>query len=212
MKRFNRIAVGMADSRGRSHVWRALVPVIALFFAQLAFSADAPARGDEIPPLRPPVGEVKPGTWERYGTHIILGAGIALMLAAGAATRLLRPKPASPIAPEVLVRTRLMPLTGRPQDAAGLSLVSRALRGYLAAVFKLPPGELTTTEFAQSLNTCAAAGRELAGAASEFLQRCDREKFAPQQAAPSWDAAAEALRLVDMAEAKRKAEAPPPQT
>ena len=85
-----------------------------------------------------------------------------------------------------------------------LGQISQTLRRYLIATFWLNPGETTTAEFCGTLATNAQVGSELSGAVSEFLRSCDERKFSPGSAAPPLDAARRALKLVELAEARRQ--------
>jgi hypothetical protein len=253
MKLWHEVAASVNPLKIRGTLWSAtmhgkcsaivLLLMIALFTARLALAADSQTEADEIPPLRPPIKEVQPGTWERYGTWIILGAAMALGAIAGTARWALRPRAFTPVAPEIQVRRRLEPLKGN-RDAEMLPLISRGLRTYLVEVFRLPPEELTTAEFIEALNARAEVGSQLnqlhsgrdpfhrvpvnpppnddgapaervltmgpevIAATSDFLRRCDRVKFAPAADQGLWDPAAEALRIVDMAEARLPKPAP----
>jgi hypothetical protein len=180
---------------------------IAMLFAAAsatpgALGADPAERADEIPPLRPPITEVPPGVWEQYGAWIVLGAILTACILAALLYWLLRPRPEQPVPPGVRVRKSLQPLAGKP-DPAHLSAVSRALRIYLTEVYNLPREELTTSEFLAALHGSPGPAPGISEAASDFLRQCDRRKFAPRANENSWDAAAEALRVVDLAEAER---------
>jgi hypothetical protein len=181
--------------------------VITLFTAVCGWGADSV---DAIPPLRPPIAEVPPGTWERFGAWIIMGAGLAMVAFAGGARWALRPRVVAPVPPEVQARKTLEPLRGKP-DPGTLGVVTRALRTYLAAVFGLPREELTTSEFIRAMSANPEVGPDLAGATASFLRRCDLGKFAPPAGDSPWDSAAEALNIVDLAEARRRECAPAPE-
>jgi hypothetical protein len=84
-----------------------------------------------------------------------------------------------------------------------LSQISQTLRHYIAGAFSLPPGELTTSEFCQSLSGNGSVGPALSSALGQFLRRCDEQKFSPA-IKPPLGAAAQALTLVDLAEARRE--------
>jgi hypothetical protein len=161
------------------------------------------ARPDEIPPLRPPHAEIPPTFWEQYSLWVIL-LGVLLLAALGVAVwLLLRPKPPEVVPPEVQARQALEPLRPQPEDGALLSRISQVLRHYVATAFDLPPGELTTTEFCRAMADHSSMGAELSAALGEFLRQCDQRKFSPPPPAPPLSAAAQALKLVELAEARR---------
>src|SRR5262245_40846928 len=78
---------------------------------------------EEIPPLRPPRGEIPPGFWEQHSGEavaailiVLIGIGIALWL-------LLRARPQASIPPAVQARQMLNPLLGQPESGLVLSRV-----------------------------------------------------------------------------------------
>ncbi len=160
---------------------------------------------EAIPPLRPPRPEIPPTFWEQYGLWVVLGAILLLALVSAAAWFLTRPKPPVIVPPELQARQALEPLRQQAEEGAVLSRVSQVLRHYLAAAFSLPPGELTTTEFCHVLSDQAQAGPELSASVAEFLRQCDQRKFSPTPPAPPLGAVAQALQLIDHAEARRAA-------
>ena len=164
---------------------------------------NSPPAPDEIPPLRPPHAELPPAFWEQHGWSGSLGGVALLALAGGALWRRLRPKPAAIVPPEVQARQALEPLQHEAETGARLSRISQVVRRYVAAVFELPPEELTTTEFCAALSTNAQAGSELSTALSRFLRECDERKFAPSAPPGGINAAARALELVARAETRR---------
>jgi len=158
---------------------------------------------NEVPRLRPVRGEIPPTFWEQYGGWVVAGAVVFLVGGGTLAWYLGRPAPSTPIPPEVAARQALEALRARAEDGRVLSQVSQVLRRYLAAVFRLPPAELTTTEFCRELAGSQPVGPELAGAVSSFLRRCDERKFAPSAPGAALDAATSALGLVGQAEERR---------
>jgi hypothetical protein len=118
---------------------------------------------------------------------------------------LVRPRPPVPIPPAVQARKELEPLKQKPEEGILLSQISQILRHYLAAVFPLPRGELTTTDLSRSIIQDQKIGPELGGEVIEFLRACDLRKFAPCPPPAPLDAVSRALSLIDRAE-KRLAE------
>ena len=172
--------------------------------AQSSFAAatNAPSP-DEIPALRPPHAEMPPAFWEQHGLWVILVGVLLLALVGAAAWFVLRPKPLAVVPPEIQARQALEPLRPQPEDGPLLSRVSQVLRHYVTAAFDLPPGELTTAEFCRAMTGHAPIGTELAAALGEFLRQCDQRKFAPPVPAPPLDAVAQALKLIELGEARR---------
>jgi hypothetical protein len=175
----------------------AALAFVGLFLADCANGADEP-----IPQLRPPRGEIPPTFWEQYGVWVWAGGALLAVLAGIVTWYLRRPKPAVIVPPDVAARLALEPLRTKAEDGALLSRVSQVLRRYFAAAFAMEPGELTTTEFCAAIAGNAQIGRELAAGLSDFLRRCDERKFAPNASGPPLEAAAKALRFIDLAEAR----------
>jgi hypothetical protein len=131
-------------------------------------------------------------------------AGVCIVGILGCTIGLLtRPKPVVPAPPEVVARHELEPLRQQPETGAVLSRVSQVLRRYLASAFSLPPGEMTTTEFCREISAQERVGAKLASDVSEFLKRCDVEKFAPPGAVAPIGAVARATDLIGLAEGRR---------
>jgi hypothetical protein len=168
----------------------------------LAAATNAPGP-DDIPPLRPPHAEMPPTFWEQHGFWVILVGVLLLALVGAAAWFLLRPKPPAGVPPEIQARQALEPLRPQPEDGPLLSRVSQVLRHYVGAAFNLPPGELTTAEFCRALAAHSPIGAELSAALGEFLRQCDQRKFSPPAPAPPLSAVAQALKLIELAEARR---------
>ena len=169
----------------------------------LSLSAASPTAPDDIPALRPPHAEIPPTFWEQYGLWVIVLGVLLLALVCAAAWFLTRPKPPVIVPPEVQARRVLEPLRRQPDDGALLSRVSQVLRHYVAAAFELPPGELTTAEFCRAIAGYAPIGPELSAALSGFLRLCDQDKFSPPAPVPPFGAVAQALKLIDQAQARR---------
>lgn len=154
--------------------------------------------------LTPPLPEIPPTAWERYGWIVWLVLPFVVMFTGIIAALLLRPgKPPVLVSPAAQARTTFAALEARPEDGAMLSQISRTLRRYLVAAFWLNPDETTTAEFCKTLNTNAQVGAELSSAVTQFLRACDERKFSPGQTIPPLDAVRRATRLVEMAEARR---------
>ena len=114
------------------------------------------------------------------------------------------------VPPEVRLARRWSHCASKPEDGALLSRVSQILRHYVAAAFDLPPGELTTTEFCRAIAGAQPdRPRRSQTALSEFLRQCDQRKFSPPAPAPPLSAVAQALKLIDQAQARLAAEAAP---
>jgi len=182
---------------------RKIVPaMMTVFICGTSLFAAPSGASDEIPALRPPRGEIPPTFGERYGGWLVV-ATVLLAAAAFVTIRwLLRQKPTVVLPPEIVARTELAALRGQPETGAVLSRVSQAVRHYFAAAFRLAPGELTTTEFCRELAGQNQITPELSARVGDFLRQCDERKFAPV-APPAGNAAAEALNLVELAEARR---------
>ena len=166
-----------------------------------AFAADSAS--EELPPLRPPRGEIPPGFWELYTWHVVAGGLVFLALIALALWWFTRPKPAAVIPPRVQAENALRPLAAEPETGVVLSRVSQALRGYFVHVFALPAGELTTGEFARALETKPLPFPDLADSAVRLLRACDERKFGPLLATEPLRAASQALNLIEQTEDRR---------
>ena len=180
------------------------VSASALCILGLALSlpaADLPLP-DQIPPLRPPHGELPPTFWEQHTWLIVICGVVLLALVCAAAWLLTRRKPPVAVPPEVQARQALEPLRQTPEDGALLSRVSQILHHYLAAAFDLPPEELTTAELCRAIESHARIGPELSAAISQFLRLCDQDKFSPPSPTPPLRAVNQALKLVEQAQAR----------
>jgi hypothetical protein len=150
-----------------------------------------------------------PTFWDQYSLWVILCGVLLLALVCAVAWILTRPKPPMVVPPEVQARQALEPLRQQPEEGVLLSRVSQILRHYVAAAFGLPPGELTTAEFCRAIDGHAQIGPELSAALSEFLRQCDQRKFSPSAPVPPLGAVAQALKLIDQAQARCLAQARP---
>jgi len=176
---------------------------ICVLSAPLLLLAATNSGPDEIPPLRPPRGELPPGFWEQNGTWVVLSSLFLLLLASVAVWFARRTKPQAQVPPEILARRELEPLRAQTENGVLLSRVSQILRHYLTGGFDLGCGELTTSEFCSLIEQNEAVGPQLAGSVSEFLRRSDRHKFAPASGTEPLDAVSEALKLIEAAETRR---------
>lgn len=158
---------------------------------------------DDALTLRPPHAELPPTVWEQYGTSLVIGSILLLVVVGVALWLLLRPKPSVPVPIEILSRKELEALHQRTEDGQVLSQVSRVLRRYVAGAFALPPDELTTAEFCQVIARHENIGPDLAERVGDFLRNSDELKFAPSGSPTPIGAAARALELVKLGEARR---------
>jgi len=182
---------------------RFLTAALGLLAAQSVLAAATNSLApDKLPPLRPPHAEIPPTFWDRYGLWVSLFGVLLLALVGAAVWFLTRPKPPVIVPPEVQARQALEPLRQQPADGALLSRVSQILRHYIAAAFSLPPGELTTAEFCRAIAGHAQISLELAAALTDFLRLCDQDKFSPPAPVPPLNAVAQALKLIDQAQAR----------
>jgi len=157
----------------------------------------------ELPKLAPPLPELPPSFWEQYGSVVLVVVIAAVAIAIIVACLVLRPKPVAVVPPEVEARRSLEEIRSRPEDGAVLSRVSQILRRYFIAVFALPPGEYTTTEFCRVIAADEKIGPSLRAAVSDFMRACDEEKFSASEQPPLLSATDHALRLINLAEAQR---------
>jgi hypothetical protein len=153
--------------------------------------------------LAPAYGEIPPTFWEQHGTTIIVASLMFVVLVALLIWKLLQPKPPVVIPPEVRARQALAKLQGQPEDGKLLSEVSQILRHYVAAVFDLPGGELTTTEFLTALARHEKIPIDLSETVCGFLRECDVRKFSPANAVAPLNAVARALKFISLAEQRR---------
>ena len=167
-------------------------------------------RPEDAPSLRPPKGEIPPGWWEEYGTVTLAAGGLALPLLGVVIWLLARPKPGPPLNHAALARQALDPFRRVPEDAAALARASAVVRHYFVRAFSLPAEACTTAEFCAALAAHARVGAGLAGAASDFLRRCDERKFAPGVPATPLGAVEQAFALIEAGERQRNSPAPTP--
>ena len=179
--------------------------VLAIAFAFLTlpgFAATNSSAGDELTKLRPPREEIPPTFWDKYEVWVILGSILVVALVGVIVWLASRPKPPVIIPAEIRAKQALDLLLTRPEDGLVLSQVSQILRRYVAEAFALPPGELTTGEFCRVASGHEGLGPELANAVCQFLRRCDERKFTAAPPSAPMAAVANALKLVDAAQAR----------
>jgi hypothetical protein len=181
--------------------------------SSLRAATDVPA-AEEIPPLIPPRAEIPPTVWEQYGQWIVIAGIVALVVVTVLIVVIIRlvTRPKPPVPPATQAREALASLRDQPENGLLLSRVSQVIRHYVIAAFGLPPGELTTAEFSQLVQSHEPLDATLSGALTEFLRRCDEHKFAPSPPSQSVGAVSRALQLVDMAESRRAQLAAEPKT
>jgi hypothetical protein len=180
--------------------------LIAALSLPLLAATNAPGP-DEIPPLSPPRTELPPTYWDQHAWQVLLLGAVTVVLMAGLGWLLLRPRKVVAPSPATVARRALAPLMQREEDGTVLSQVSQVLRAYVIAAFRLPPGEKTTTDFCHAISGNDLLGQELTKRLGDFLRECDLRKFSPGESAPplaaaSSKAAARALELIEMAEAR----------
>jgi hypothetical protein len=173
---------------------------LALIFLAVAAAAQS---SNDAPQLTPPYAELPPTFWEQYGSLIVVGGMLGLLVLALIVWLALRPKPVLPVLVEIQTRRALESLSGRTEDGALLSDVSQILRRYFVAAFAMPAGEVTTTEFCRLAGGNETIGAELSSALVKFLETCDVKKFAPTPPAASLNAVTQARELFEQAEARR---------
>jgi hypothetical protein len=157
---------------------------------------------EDAPPLLDPLPEIPPTFWEQHGILVVTVSLVFIALLGILLWWLLQPKPPVPVPIAVRTRQELEALAREPMNAQTLSKLSRCLRRYFAAVFGLPAGELTTTEFNRAFAAQTTVGGELVAAVGEFLQRADERKFAPGASGDS-NAMQQALELFERGERRR---------
>jgi hypothetical protein len=176
---------------------------ILLHSSFLLLAATNPSAADIIPPLRPPRGEIPPTLWEQNRLRVIIAGALLLGLVGVVVWWRRRPRPAVIVPPDAQARRALEPLREQAEDGAALSRISQILRRYVGVAFGLPPGEMTTADFCRAIAGHERLGAELSATLGEFLRSCDERKFAPPAPRPALGAAAHALELIELAEARR---------
>jgi hypothetical protein len=173
-------ALKRAEARAPRNWCRQILLTSFLF----AFRAQGQEDTNEIPQIRPLHAELMPTYWEQHG-GLIIALSVVVVLAVSLLIWLAtRPRPAVVIPPEILAREALRTLPANLKEGAKLSRVSQILREYLREAFKMPKGELTTTEFCLVLSDHPGVGPKLAGDLTEFLRDSDRRKFSLEAGTP----------------------------
>jgi hypothetical protein len=170
----------------------------------LSFSATNSELADEIPPLRPPRGELPPGFWEQNGTWISVVAVLLLAVASVAVWIFRRPRVPAPLPPDIEAREALGRFAGKAETGEIISKVSAIVKRYFSLAFDLPRDELTTSEFVRASAQSGKVGAELASRIESFLRDCDQRKFTtPGHAQPPWILIS-ATRLIELGEQRRE--------
>ena len=182
-------------------IW-SLTVLCLLLSCGAALSQTNPVSAEQIPPLRPPRGEIPPSFWEQHTPDIVLASLIVVIVLGASVWFLVRPKPPILVSPEAQARQELEALRAQPETGILLSKVSQILRHYFTAAFGLPTGESTTAEFCKLIAADKRIGEDLKSAMCDFLRQCDERKFAPQPPAPPINAVTEALKLIDSTQAR----------
>jgi hypothetical protein len=159
---------------------------------------------DEIPPLKPPRGEIPAGFWEQNRLLVTAAAVATLCVAALTIRFLARKKQSEPIPPEIEARTALEAFHGKTENGHTISEISRVVRRYFVAAFDLPQQELTTAEFARVTLASESIGADLAERVGKFLRDCDQRKFALESAPQPPSVLAAATSLIDLGEERRE--------
>ena len=117
---------------------------------------------------------------------------------------MLRPESPRILPPETVARQALAKLQSKPEDGNILSEASQILRRYVIAAFELPAAEMTTAEFCTALAASKKISVELAQDISNLLRECDDRKFSTQLSTAPLNAAAQAIKLITLAEKYRE--------
>jgi hypothetical protein len=184
---------------------RHLAIFASFLLSQAVAFALTDTNADSIPPLRSPHGEIGPGLWEQQRSTVVIGGAVLAVCLVVATWWIRRPRETTVIPPDIQARDALKPLLAEREDGALLSRVSQILRKYFSASFELTPGEVTTTEFCRMIIENEKIGPDLARPISDFLRLCDARKFAPSAPGDPLQAVTQALKLIELAETRRKA-------
>ena len=170
----------------------------------------APLRiGEEAPPpeFLPPPPPLIAG-WLPWVVGLVAAAVLA---AAGCWIRLRRRRPGKPPPPDQWALKELDRLDGSAADPTAYhTTLSDVVRRYLADRFGLPAPRQTTAEFLETVRRSGRLPAEQQALLRDFLERCDRAKFAPVGASAEEcrEAAGLARALVEQTSAAKPA-APP---
>jgi hypothetical protein len=154
----------------------------------------------EIPPLRPPFGEIPPGFWEQHAIWIVVTAVVLAGLVAAVIFWAKHRPGLTALPPFEEAKRSLDELSKVPEDGPVLTQVSRVVKHYFTETFHLPVGELTTAEFSRQLHQTASLDPGLRGATEAFLQECDVRKFSASPPSAGGAAVPKALTLLKQAE------------
>ncbi len=164
----------------RKHgIW--IYPIsLAILCTDFGLAATNSELSDEIPPLKPPRGEIPPGFWEQNAIWIIAATVLALCVVALAIWFFARKNEPEALPPEVEARAALKSFGGKTETGQVVSEVSRIVRRYFTAAFGLP---------------------ERIG---KFLRECDQTKFAIENKVPPPYALEMATKLIKLGEDRRE--------
>ena len=179
----------------------AYLVLVVLAFPQALFGFTN-SRPNEIPPLRPPHGEIPPTFLEQHGSLVIVSAVVVLALLCASVFFLRRARPQATVPPEVQARATLESIRDKTETGAVLSTISRSLRRYITAAFNLPPEELTTTEFCKLIAGNTSIGPALASEITDLLRRGDERKFSISAGSHPLGAVSQAFRIIEICEAR----------
>src|SRR5437016_7715204 len=188
----------------RKHgIW--IYPIsLAILCTDFGLAATNSELSDEIPPLKPPRGEIPPGFWEQNAIWIITATVLALCVVALAIWFFARKNKPEALPPEVEARAALKSFAGKTETGQVVSEVSRIVRRYFAAAFGLPRQEFTTAEFTRTAVACEPIGPDLAERIGKFLRECDQTKFAIENKVPPPYALEMATKLIKLGEDRRE--------
>lgn len=178
--------------------WMFLLPALAV----LPLSAQTAS--NPLPALLPAYPALPPTFWERHGTTMLISSLAFATLAIAGIWKILQPKAAVVLPPEVLAREALARRQQQPENGELLSEVSQILRRYLITALELPAGEMTTTEICTALARHEKIALELGDAISRFLRECDGRKFSPAGSDVPLNAVNRALELISLVERGRQ--------
>lgn len=166
---------------------------------------------DEIPPLRPPAGEMPPDFWEQHGPAVIIAALLLTITAALLLRKWMQPRPVPLPDPYETALKSLAEARDQSEESMALLIVTRAVRTYFSEILKLPAAERTTTEMDAAIAE-RLDNTELRQELHRFLQACDVARFslAPSDARIHREEALKvAAALLAQGEVYRKASTEP---
>jgi hypothetical protein len=158
---------------------------------------------NDTPQLQPVLPEIPPTLWEQHG-WLMIALGVVLFVAfALLLWWMLKPNLPIVVPIEIQTQRELEALRQLAEDGTTLGEITRCLRRYFTVAFELSPGELTTREFNKVILTNPRIGPKLSSECAEFLSRCDRRKFSPENLPVASNAAARAMELFQLGETRR---------